>query len=120
MPELENDNEAAPADAGDATPAADATGTEATASGPADGETDANADMRAFMDEYRADKKAAAEAKAAADAEAAAAAAKKKTVPAPAKKAAKPKPKADTETVVSKEVQTEKGYGSARWFKGRT
>lgn len=74
---------------------------------------DNNAEMRAFMEEYRADKQAAKEK---ADAEAAAAAeaeAKKKKVPAPeSKKKVAPKP-ADPPV---KEESKERAYGSARYF----
>lgn len=68
-----------------------------------------NDELRAFMEEYRADKKAAAEAKAAADAEAAA----KKKVPAPQPKKKAAEPKAEPPKA---EPPKERAYGSARWF----
>lgn len=70
-------------------------------------------ELKAFMEEYRADKRAAAE-KAAADAEAAAAAeAKKKKVPAPEpKKKVAPKPAEP----VTESAPKERAYGSARYF----
>lgn len=73
---------------------------------------DNNAEMRAFMEEYRADKQAAKE-KADAEAAAAEAEAKKKKVPAPeSKKKVAPKP-ADPPV---KEESKERAYGSARYF----
>lgn len=70
---------------------------------------DSGDELRTFMEEYRADKKAAAEAKAKADAEAAA----KKKVPAPEpKKKAAPKPVEPS----SETKPVERSYGSARWF----
>lgn len=85
-----------------------ATGTEATAS-------DANDELRAFMDEYRADKKAAAEAKAEAERKAA----ERKRVPAPEPKPKpKPKPAPEGEAKPSPDDKP-KSYGSRRWFGGR-
>lgn len=70
-------------------------------------------ELRAFMEEYRADKRAAAEAaeaKARADAEAEA---KRKKVPAPEpKKKAVPKPAEP----VTESAPKERAYGSARYF----
>lgn len=109
----DNETSAPPA----AAPPEPSDGPGGTASGPS---TDSQDVMRAFMDEYRADKQAAkdaAEAKAKADAEAAT----KPKVPAP-----KPKPqkKVLTEEKVSseqpeptKEAPVDKPYGSSRWFK---
>lgn len=77
------------------------------------GNDDAGAELKAFMEEYRADKKAAAEAaeaKVQADAEAEA---KKKKVPAPEPKK---KPKAKVEEPPAAEVPKERSYGSARYF----
>lgn len=76
-------------------------------------ETSSQDELKAFMEEYRADKRAAAEAaeaKAKADAEAEA---KKKKVPAPEpKKKAAPKPAEP----VTESAPKERAYGSARYF----
>ena len=78
-------------------------------------EPSGNDELKAFMEEYRADKRAAAEAaevKAKADAEAAA---KKKVVPAPEPKK-KAKPPEPPESKPTEADDSPKGYGSARWF----
>jgi hypothetical protein len=100
----------------------------ASVSGP--GESD---ELKAFMDEYRADKKAAAEAKAEADAaaekaaaeakaaaDAAAAAAAKPKAPAPQKKVStKEKVSSETGNPTKEDSPKEKAYGSARYFNRR-